>query len=222
MKNKIKLFLVCIGMLVAGICYIAGTSGVGDDARAIFIIGETQNELSQDVDPEMTQESEPATETGKASAEAAVFADAIFVHVCGQVVSPGVYELQAGSRAYQAVELAGGFTDEAAGDFLNMAQVLEDGMKLEVPDRGAALELREQEKSKNAGSSLTPGESDEININTATKEQLMTLKGIGEARAEDIISYRESNGPFNKIEEIMGVSGIKEAAFQKIREKITV
>lgn len=167
----------------------------------------------------------------------------IFIHVCGEVTVPGVYDLEEGSRIYQAIDMAGGFTEDAAQDFLNMAESLEDGMKIQVPNRKEAGEWdsrkavtypeypestgRTQEKeAAGAGGFQERSNSNtgtaKVNLNTAAKEQLMTLKGIGEARAEAIIAYRQESGPFTRIEDIMEVSGIKEAAFQKIKEDITV
>lgn len=165
-----------------------------------------------------------------------------FVHVCGEVVQPGVYELLEGQRVYEAVGLAGGFTEQAASGWLNLAEPVRDGMKVEVPSRSQAEKLAERlgiglgadgstglGSTGLEGSGTAPGAaagadvlSAKVNINTATKEELMTLRGIGEARAEDIIRYRESYGGFQKIEDIMKVSGIKDAAFQKIKEDITV
>ncbi len=180
-----------------------------------------------------------------------------YVHICGEVVRPGVYELPAGSRIFEAVEMAGGFTEAAAASYLNLAQEIADGMKIVVPSE-AELEADGGifaggaaggggQAGGPAGSSagdpegglagvytggygVFPGgdsapsaaEDGRVNINTAGKEELMTLKGIGEARAEDIIRYREENGPFGTIEDIMKVSGIKEAAFNKIKDDITV
>ena len=156
----------------------------------------------------------------------------IYVHVCGQVVSPGVYQLLKGSRVYEAVAMAGGCTEQGAPDCLNMAQELTDGMKIQVPDQETARRILEEQAS---GAGVinpsetgpdSPGTSGEgaalVNINTASREQLTTLPGIGESRAEDIIRYREEYGGFQKIEDIMKVSGIKEAAFQKIKDRITV
>jgi len=146
-----------------------------------------------------------------------------YVHVCGEVVSPGVYRMENGQRAFEAIALAGGFTAEAAQEYLNLAQPVTDGMKLEVPDRlwaeqhaGAAGQGGEQAAGPD-GQARTL-----VNINTASKEELMTLRGIGEARAEDIIRVREQRGGFGSIEEIMEVPGIKNAAFEKIRDDITV
>ena len=145
-----------------------------------------------------------------------------FVHVCGAVLNPGVYELPADSRIFDAVEAAGGFADGAARDALNLARQIEDGMKVEVPTEEEARKARE---TAAAGSSWEPGwteESGKININTAEVSQLTTLSGIGEARAQDIISFREENGPFQSIEDIKKVPGIKDVVFQKIKDEITV
>ena len=152
-------------------------------------------------------------------------ASSIFIHVCGEVAAPGVYEMERGSRIYEAVEAAGGLTDAAAADVLNLAQVLEDGQQVRVPDQEEKERLEEQ---GGALSFVTGGRPEQeapaakVNLNTATKEQLMTLSGIGEARAEAILAYRQESGGFRTPEDIMKVSGIKEAAFQKIKDEITV
>lgn len=136
-----------------------------------------------------------------------------YVHVCGEVQSPGVYELPEGSRIFQAVKAAGGFTEHAAEESLNLAGNVADGMQIVVMSLEDAESAAAAEKEANAGI---------VNLNTASKEQLMTLKGVGESRAEDIIRYREENGNFQKIEDIMKVPGIKEAGFLKIKDSITV
>lgn len=196
----------------------------------------------------------------------------IFVHVCGEVVSPGVYELPEGSRVFEAVEAAGGLTEQGEGSFLNQAMVLTDGIQVRIPSREEAKELWESGGGAYAGtgsgegiyrqaagtgvsgggqaagngtsvgvSQGLPGSGSagaggrqssgntasgvpeaRVNLNTATKQQLMTLTGIGEARADAILAYRENMGPFQRIEDIMKVSGIKEAAFQKIKDDICV
>ena len=135
----------------------------------------------------------------------------IFVHVCGEVNNPGVYELNAGSRVFEALDAAGGVTKDAADDSVNQAEVLSDGQQLEI--------LSEEQMSRNE---LTETfDSGKMNINKATKEDLMTLSGIGESKADAIIRYREENGNFNSIEEIMEIEGIKEGVFRKIEEQIT-
>ena len=144
----------------------------------------------------------------------------LFVYVCGAVVSDGVYELDAGSRVYEAIDAAGGMTEDAAGAYLNLAETVSDGERIYVPTQ--------QEVDEGALSILIPGDSSEestgglVNINTASADQLMTLSGIGEKKAEDIISYRDSNGNFGSIEDIKNVSGIGDATFEAIKDSITV
>lgn len=137
--------------------------------------------------------------------------------------------------------MAGGFTDKAAEDYLNLAEPVWDGMRLEVPDQEqvpdtewtartgvqAGSHGESGQPGNRADTGMLPGSrglpsSEKVNLNTATKEELMTLRGIGEARAEDIIRYREERGGFGRIEDIMEISGIKDAAFQKIKDDIIV
>lgn len=147
----------------------------------------------------------------------------IYVYICGEVAAPGVYELSEDSRIYEAVDAAGGFTENAARESVNLASKVSDGMQITIynKEEAASLPAGSGSAGGNAGQSGTSG-SGLVNLNTATKEELMTLKGIGEAKAEDIIRYREKSGGFKKIEDIMKISGIKEAGFQKIKDNITV
>lgn len=147
----------------------------------------------------------------------------VYVYICGEVAAPGVYELSKDSRIYEAVDAAGGFTENAARESVNLASKVSDGMQITIYNREEAASLPAGSGSAvgNAGQGGTSG-SGLVNLNTATKEELMTLKGIGEAKAEDIIRYREKSGGFKKIEDIMKISGIKEAGFQKIKDNITV
>ncbi len=147
-----------------------------------------------------------------------------FVYVCGAVKAPGVYKLEQGSRVFEAILLAGGFCEDACEEYVNQAQEIADAMKIYVPT-AAQVENGEwgpsegnllQTKEENAGKPAL------VNINTADAATLTTLPGIGESRAEAIVDYRESSGGFERIEDIMKVSGIKEGAFQKIKDKICV
>lgn len=135
--------------------------------------------------------------------------ESIFVYVCGAVLEQGVYELPFGSRVYEAILMAGGFREDAATTVVNQAELLEDGVKLYIPTIAEAVAEQAEEDGR-------------VNLNSATKEELMTLPGVGESRAESIIQYREENGSFQAIEEIMQVSGIKEGLYEKIKELITV
>lgn len=154
----------------------------------------------------------------------------LMVHVCGAVENPGVYELPEGSRLYQAVEKAGGFTGNAARDYLNQAKTVTDGAKLYVPtteevfaaqQQGTLPSYWENEETQREDTQKDSGAL-QININTATEAQLCTLPGIGSSKAQSIIAYRDRYGGFGTIEDIMKVEGIKEGLFLKIRDSITV
>ena len=148
----------------------------------------------------------------------------VYVYICGEVAAPGVYELSEDSRIYEAVDAAGGFTENAARECVNLASKVSDGMQITIynKEEAASLPAGGTSAGKNSGQDQMSGSSSLVNLNTATKEELMTLKGIGESKAEDIIRYREKSGGFKKIEDIMKISGIKEAGFQKIKDSITV
>ena len=134
-------------------------------------------------------------------------ATTICVYVCGEVNSPGVYQCKKGARLFEAIELAGGLTKEADLNSVNQAQVLEDGTKINI--------LSINDSNDTQGSSL-------ININSATKEQLMTLPGIGESKADSIVAYREKRGSFKSLEDLKNVEGIKDGVFNKIVDLISV
>ena len=162
----------------------------------------------------------------------------IYVDVCGAVANPGVFQLAAGSRVFQAIEAAGGYLPEAALTCVNRAGVLTDGQQLyiltqeEMERQGLdPAEMSGVSDGQMNGSAGT-GQNTEmtaqvqqdnrININTADEAQLTTLTGIGATRAQAIIAYREENGPFAAIEDIMNVQGIKEGTFAKIKDEIVV
>ena len=162
----------------------------------------------------------------------------IYVDVCGAVANPGVFQLAAGSRVFQAIEAAGGYLPEAALTCVNRAGVLTDGQQLyiltqeEMERQGLdPAEMSGASDGQMNGSAGT-GQNTEmtaqvqqdnrININTADEAQLTTLTGIGATRAQAIIAYREENGPFAAIEDIMNVQGIKEGTFAKIKDEIVV
>lgn len=136
-------------------------------------------------------------------------ADTIFVYVCGAVRYEGVYELPSDCRVYEAIAKAGGFREDAATSAINQAEVLKDAARLYVPTVAEAEVLQEAEAGK-------------VNLNKASKEELMSLPGVGASRADSIIQYREQQGAFQSIEDIMQISGIKEGLFEKIKELITI
>lgn len=133
----------------------------------------------------------------------------IYVYVCGYVEQPGVYALETGSRIFDALERAGGVTEEGKPEALNQAEPLEDGQTIYVPG------LYEETESADIEDGL-------IDINKADKAILMTLPGIGEAKADIIIQYREEHGEFKSIEDLMEIPGIKKGVFDKIKDSIKV
>lgn len=149
----------------------------------------------------------------------------IYVDVCGAVKYPGVYQLDSGARVFEALELAGGLTDEASVQAINQAGFLTDGQKLYIPTEAEWDAGLTQDSIQNAANEQMPSESVDdgrININTADEAGLCELPGIGESRAQAIIQYREEHGDFKSIEEIQNVSGIKSGMFTKIKDLIKV
>lgn len=153
------------------------------------------------------------------------------VYVCGEVNKPGVYNLSDGSRIIDAITLAGGYAYNASENYLNLAETVTDGQMIYVPSKeeaeegtvmaGSGVNLQAAGSNTSTGSSLSSGSS-LVNLNKASKEELMQLPGIGEAKAEKIIEFRNENGGFTSIEDIMLISGIKEGLFNKVKDKICV
>lgn len=192
-------------------------------------------------DTDQNREAEPSdgstgrTELSDASSEET---KTLVVHICGAVSAPGVYELPAGSRIIDAVEAGGGFLPEAEEACCNLAEEIVDGCQIYIMTKTESCADGQTEKKagiqtspdsdmqttdRNVRSnSATALENGLVNLNTADVAALMTLPGIGESRAKAIISYREQHGAFAQIEDIMKISGIKQAAFSKIKDKITV
>lgn len=187
--------------------------------------------------------SEAAITEPAVPAEVSQEPEEIYVDVSGAVVSPGVYCLDAGSRIFQAIEAAGGCTTEAAPVWLNQAAELSDGQKVYVPtvqeaedvaagngaggNAGNLWDLGTQssvtgQTSEGTGQVSEDTGTGKVNINTADKELLTTLPGVGSSKADAILAYRQDQGGFSSIEEIMNVEGIKEGVFARIKDRISV
>lgn len=138
------------------------------------------------------------------------------VYVCGAVAAPGVYELDDGSRIYEAVELAGGFMEDAAEDVLNLAESVTDGQMIRIPTE------EEQEAAGRQGAEADSAADGKLDLNRADVAALMELPGIGQSKAEAIVGYREEHGSFSRTEDLMKVEGIKEGVFNKIKDRIKV
>lgn len=155
----------------------------------------------------------------------------VTVYINGEVNEPGVYELPLGSRLEQLLEVAGGVTDEADEDGVNIAALLTDGVQVFIANEEdtAVQSASAPERSTintsttiDSASNTTTDSGTLININTADRTQLEEIPGVGEATATKILAYREDNGLFLSIEDIMNVSGIGEAKFDAMRNVITV
>lgn len=142
------------------------------------------------------------------------------IHICGAVAVPGVYRLPAGSRVVDAVKAAGGLAEDAAERGVNQAAPISDGMQIVIP----TLEEAEQGIFSPDGVMEENGSGKDglVDINTADAAELMTLPGIGQTRADAIVAYRQQNGKFQSIEDIMKVDGIKEGSFAKLKDRICV
>jgi competence protein ComEA len=248
--QKVKIILIALCVLGAGVCYGLSKSqearrpGISLSEESAFHSGENITGIGAAGDGRSGDGGSTGTGaleadgvksvtggTGPAALEAAEGSLGsageetvlpFYVHICGEVVSPGVYELKEGSRVFQAIEKAGGVTDQAAAEYLNMAEQVKDGMKIVVPGKEEVEAAKARGEFSLQAEASSNVQKTKVNLNTATKEELMTLRGVGEAKANDILKYRESHGGFQKIEDIMKISGIKDAAFQKIKEDITV
>ncbi|MCR5624205.1 MAG: helix-hairpin-helix domain-containing protein [Lachnospiraceae bacterium] len=156
----------------------------------------------------------------------------IKVYVCGAVVYPDVYELSSDSRIGDAINAAGGFKKNAHKKTINLAEVVTDGQEIriltrkqfkkqkkEIEEASESSDITEESTGTSANSSSSV---DKININTADKAELTNIPGIGDAKADAIISYRDTNGKFNTIEDIMNITGIKDGVFNSIKDYICV
>lgn len=188
------------------------------DANDSLLQDEEEEDAVEDGEEEEAKEEDPIEEDEEAL---------IYVYVSGAVQNPGVYQLAEGSRVFEAVEEAGGFTEEADESYVNQALILEDEDQLFIPTLQETMALEEGEYGVlSADESQATAQQEEtstlVNINEASAEELMTLSGIGETKAASIIAYREENGAFSSIEEIQNVSGIGEATFANLKDYITV
>lgn len=200
---------------------------------------EADGDLEEDVeaDGSLDHETEDITANDVSNLQKEIV---IYVHLCGAVKEPGVYQVAEGSRLDAVVTCAGGLTEQAASEYINLAQIVVDGQQYFIPSIEDVEGVNRldytnsfPEVTGSTNTSIAGGKtnteklseqatSDYVNINTATREELMTLTGVGEAKADSIIAYRETVSQYETIEDIMKVSGIKEGLFQKIKDRITV
>lgn len=165
----------------------------------------------------VSKDSVSEKEVRKEEKEEPLEQDLITVDVKGAVKSPGIYDLPVGSRVNDAVQKAGGLTDQADSKSLNLAQKVSDEALVYVPTKG-------EEASQQSGSVATSSTSKEkkVNLNKASLEELKQVKGLGGKRAQDIIDHRETNGKFKSVDELKKVSGIGAKTIEKLKDYVTV
>ena len=154
----------------------------------------------------------------------------IVIHITGQVKNPGLVYLDEGARIADAIKEAGGSTKEAALDKVNLAYVLEDGQKIYIPNKNEKIseiqyiitDSGENVLKDTGKESNVKGGIKKVNINSANQEELETLPGVGPALAVRIIEYRNSNGKFEKVEDVQNVKGIGDSKFTNIKEHICI
>ena len=166
----------------------------------------------------VSKETSTEKEVKKEEKEESPEQDLITVDVKGAVKSPGIYDLPVGSRVHDAVQKAGGLTDEADSKSLNLAQKISDEALVYVPTKG------EEAASQQATSGTSPSTSKDkkVNLNKASLEELKQVKGLGGKRAQDIIDHREANGKFKSVDELKKVSGIGAKTIEKLKDYVTV
>ena len=212
-EYKLFLAIAALGILLGG----------------YFLFHQPQSSTSTIPDLYQTSHSTSSKEKTSASSSreekpAASVSDApeiITVDVKGAVKQPGVYELRVGSRVHDAIYKAGGMTADANSQSVNLAQKLSDEAVIYVAKEGEeAPELGSSESS--AKSSASAEKTGKVHLNRATEAELQTVSGIGQKRAQDIIAYREANGPFRSVEDLKNVSGIGEKTLEKLKDAFTV
>lgn len=208
-KQKILLIII-ISIITLGIIYYSQIVKTTEE----FDIDEQNLEIVENKTEEKTEDIDQVAK--------------IIVHVSGAVKQEGIVELEENSRVADAIELAGGVREDAYMKDVNLAELLEDGMKIYIPSKEEVENQKESGNyvgNTNTSNKNTTDKNDlnsKVNINTATKEELDTLPGIGESTANKIINYREENGKFKSIEEIKEVSGIGDSKFEQIKDLIEI
>ncbi len=195
-QDKMKYLLIGFAVVICGIFWI-------------FV------EKKETISPKEQMESSEGKETAKGETEDS---GKIYIHIVGEVKTPGVYVFEQKPRVVEVVEKAGGFTKNAVKSGINQAELVEDGTQIII----ASKKKKQSSGGEESQQSREQETSGRLDINAAGREELMTLAGVGESRAKDIISYREKNGRFHKIEDIMNVPGIKSGIFERIRDQIRV
>ena len=242
MKNNKKIIMIICGLFIL----VSGFAYINSDAIGKFVYkDDTEYSSLDDTKYVSSKNTDCISSSDKTSYNKMSGKDnhndkksngqsQVVVYICGAVKHPGVYKFTAGSRVNDAINAASGFKKGAARTAINQARVLEDGEQITIP---TLKQVKRKQLSKttdgdnfqdkttdneNTDSSERESQNTLININTASAGELTSLSGIGQSRADAIIEYRQSNGKFQSIEDIMKIPGIKQGIFNKIKNKISV
>ncbi|WP_368644910.1 helix-hairpin-helix domain-containing protein [Alkalibacterium putridalgicola] len=208
--KEISIGILVIGILLIGYFGVLSDSDEGDETADTVLLESLMENPSQMPEEEEKEENEELLHQEGKSQETVT----VVVDVKGAVKYPGVFSLNAEQRVIDAVEAAGGLTEEADSKTINFAQLLVDEMYVYIPATG-------EETTQLSGMSENHLTKETIiDINSADETEMLQLDGIGPSKAAEIIKYRETNGPFKSIEELMNVSGIGEKTFERIKEMI--
>ncbi len=206
-KDKIIYgLIIAVFILIANFAYSNNIGGIFDKSDKISLVDE---ENITDVDNNIESIKEESIDDSIKK-----------VYISGEINKPGVYQIKDGDRLEDLIEEAGGLTDKASDKTLNLAQRLEDQMKIYIPNIDEENSLENIDPNQAANISVS-SKSELININTASKEELMSLPNIGDKRADAIIEYRSSN-KFEKIEDIKNVTGIGDKFYEALKDLITI
>jgi len=203
--NKKWMIIICVSVLIVCCFYY------------FYAMEPMKSEVVKIEEMDMNEFEETISSNEKEPVDNGEERTSIVIDVKGAVLKPGVYEVPQDARVYEAIQEAGGLSEKADELSVNLASSLQDGMVVYIPIKGETKE--NPFISQNVAED--PSQK-KVNINLATSEELQTLTGIGPSKAESIISYREEQGPFTKIEDLLEVTGIGDKSFEKLREEITV
>ena len=210
--KEYKIIVICtgLGLLVGGFFLLKRTLQTPvkeTNLQAEVAAVSKDSSTEKDVKKEEKEEKEEPVEQ-----------DLITVDVKGAVKSPGIYDLPVGSRVNDAVQKAGGLTEQADSKSINLAQKVSDEALVYVPTKGEEV----ANQQTNSGAPSSTSKDKKVNLNKASLEELKQVKGLGGKRAQDIIDHRESNGKFKSVDELKKVSGIGAKTIEKLKDYVTV
>ncbi len=215
-KTKTRNVIICvIAVLLCGVFYVCANDKINSHTVEENFASEST------VSPKQSEGKDSqgdAVQDGKQNNHS----NKIYIDISGEVRKAGVYTFDYEPRLIEVIEKAGGLTKKADTASINQAQIVSDGTQIIIVSKADKNKAEHSMKEKDTGMTDNVDSDGKVNINSATKEELMVLNGVGESRANDILSYREKTGNFKKIEEIMNVPGIKEGIFNQIKDKIKV